>query len=519
MDKRWWTLLAVCAGTLMLLIDVTIVVVALPDIQSSLHASLADVQWVVDAYALTLASLMLTAGVLADRYGRRLLFAGGLGIFTVGSALCGLAQSPAMLIAARCGQGVGGAMMFATSLALLAQTFHGKDRTTAFAAWGAVSGAAVALGPVLGGLITSGISWRGIFLVNVPIGLGALAVTLWRVEESHAEQPGALDLPGFGLLTAGLVSLVYGLIRASETSWGERWVVMCLVAGGALLVAFILVEWRSAHPMFDLTLFRIPTFDGGLVAAVAMNGSLFALFLYLVIYLQDLLGYSALGAGLRLLVITGALLVAAIVSGRLSRTVPLRWLVGGGLALVGLGLLLTTGLHADSTWSHFIPGFIVAGVGAGLMNPPLGMTAVGVVRTEHAGMASGINSTFRQIGIATGIAALGSILATSLQARLARKIASLPSLAGRAPQIVQAIRQGSVNQAIAAAPPAQREVLAAAVRSSFAGAMNELALVTAIVAILGAVVSVLLIRGVDFVPGSTQVDAIDEESAAGESQA
>jgi EmrB/QacA subfamily drug resistance transporter len=415
MDKKWWTLLAVCVGTFMLLIDVTIVVVALPEIQTSLHAGLADIQWVVDAYALTLASLMLTAGVLADRYGRRLLFTSGLAIFTVGSALCGLAQSPTMLILSRSGQGIGGAIMFATSLALLAQTFHGKDRAAAFGAWGAIAGAAVALGPILGGLITSWISWRGIFLVNVPLGLAAIAITMWRVEESRAERPGALDLPGFALLTAGLVSLVYGLIRASGTSWGDSGVLACLVLGGALLAAFLLAEQRSSHPLFDLSLFRIPTFVGGSVAAFTMNCSLFALFLYLVIYLQDLLGYSALGAGLRLLVITVGLLLAAGISGRLSQRIPLRWLVGGGLALVGIGLLLLSGLRADSSWIHLVPGFVVAGIGAGLVNPPLGMTAVSVVRPERAGMASGVNSTFRQIGIATGIAALGSILAASLQ--------------------------------------------------------------------------------------------------------
>ncbi len=214
MQGKWWTLLAVCFGTFMLLLDVTIVVVALPDIQRALHAGFGDVQWVVDAYALALASALLTTGVLADRYGRRLLFSIGLVIFTLGSLLCGLAQSPLMLILSRAGQGVGGAIMFATSLALLGHSFRGRDRGIAFGVWGAITGAAVSLGPILGGLITTGISWRGIFLVNVPVGAAALAVTWWRVEESRAQRPGRPDLIGFTLLTAGLVGLVYGLIRA-----------------------------------------------------------------------------------------------------------------------------------------------------------------------------------------------------------------------------------------------------------------------------------------------------------------
>src|SRR5215469_867186 len=218
MDRKWWTLLAVCAGVFMLLLDVTIVVVAQPAIQSGLHASFSDVQWVLDAYALTLASLLLTSGVLADRYGRKRLFQIGLVIFTLGSLACGLAQDPLMLIVSRSGQGVGGAIMFATSLALLGNSFRGRDRGVAFGVWGAVMGISTALGPVLGGVITTNWSWRGIFLVNVPIGILALAVTMWRVEESRSPRPEPPDWAGFVLLTAGLVSLVYGLIRAGETT-------------------------------------------------------------------------------------------------------------------------------------------------------------------------------------------------------------------------------------------------------------------------------------------------------------
>jgi MFS family permease len=217
-DKKWWVLLSVCLGTFMLLLDVTIVIVALPEIQHGLHATFADVQWVIDAYALTLASLLLTGGVLADRYGRRLLFSIGLVIFTAGSLLCGLAQSSLMLILSRSGQGVGGAIMFATSLALIGDSFRGKDRGLAFGVWGAITGVAVSLGPIIGGAITTGISWRGIFLVNVPIGIVALGITLRQVPESRAAGPGRPDWIGFALLTSGLVGLVYGLIRASETS-------------------------------------------------------------------------------------------------------------------------------------------------------------------------------------------------------------------------------------------------------------------------------------------------------------
>jgi EmrB/QacA subfamily drug resistance transporter len=476
MDKKWWTLIAVLAGTFMLLLDVTIVIVAQPDIQHALKASFSDVQWVIDAYALTLASLLLTAGVLADRYGRKLLFIIGLVIFTLGSLLCGVATDPVMLILSRSGQGIGGAIMFAVSLALLGHTFRGKERGTAFGAWGAVAGIATALGPVLGGLIVTEWSWRGIFLVNVPVGILAIAVTLWQVEESRSPHAPRLDWAGFGLLTAGLVSLVYGLIRASESNWSDTGVVICLAIGVAALALFIIVESRIAEPMFDVTLFRNPTFAGASIAAFAMNGSLYAMLLYLVLYLQDVKGYSALDAGLRIAIISGAQFVTATAAGKLSHKVPARWLIGPGLLLVGIGLIIMAGLNGDSSWTHLIPGFIVAGLGGGMVNPPLASTATGVVPPHRAGMASGINTTFRQIGIAAGIAALGSIFTAAMERNLG------PSSAG----LVQVVRQGGAVPRSAAT----------AVGNAFAAGLNDLVIITGIVALAGAVCSLVLIRPV-----------------------
>jgi EmrB/QacA subfamily drug resistance transporter len=495
-DKKWWTLVAVCAGVFMLLLDVTIVIVAQPSIQAGLHASFSDVQWTLDAYALTLASLLLTSGVLADRYGRKLLFTIGLVIFTLGSLLCGLAASPLMLILSRCGQGVGGAMVFATSLALLGQTYRGRDRGVAFGVWGAIIGISTALGPVLGGIITTEWDWRGIFLVNVPVGVFAVIVTVVRVAESRSPQPTPPDWPGFALFTAGLVSLIYGLIRAGENSWSDAGVIACLAAGVALIVAFGVTESRVAHPMFDLSLLRVPTFSGGAIAAFAMNGSLYAMLLYFVIYLQDVLGYSALGAGLRIAVLSAAQLVTSVIAGRLSEKVPTRWLIGPGLLLVGIGLLVMSGLSGTSDWTHLIPGFIVAGLGGGLVNPPLASTAIGVVPPHQAGMASGINSTFRQVGVATGIAALGSIFTAAIAGHLAGALP--PSLAGSAGSMASAIRQGSVRQLIDSVPAADRGAVGLALRSSFATALNELLYITAGLALVGAVCAMLLIRRKDF---------------------
>ena len=496
MDKKWWTLVAVCAGMFMLLLDVTIVIVAQPAIQAGLHASFSDVQWTIDAYALTLASLLLTSGALADRYGRKLLFTIGLTVFTLGSLLCGLAASPLMLILSRSGQGIGGAMMFATSLALLGHSFRGRERGVAFGVWGAVVGIASALGPVLGGIITTEWDWRGIFLVNIPIGVFALAVTIWRTEESRSPDPGRPDWAGFALLTAGLISLIYGLIRAGESSWSNSGVIACLAGGLVLLAAFGVAESRVAHPMFDLSLLRVPTFSGGAIAAFAMNGSLYAMLLYFVIYLQDVLGYSALATGLRIAVLSLAQLVTSVIAGRLSSKVPTRWLIGPGLLLVGIGLIVMSGLNGDSAWTHLVPGFIIAGLGGGLVNPPLASTAIGVVPPAKAGMASGVNSTFRQVGIATGIAALGSIFTSAISSHLTGALP--PSLAGQAGSMVNAIRQGSVGQVIATVPGADRAAVSLALRSSFAAALNELLYITAVVAIVGAVFAAALIRSKDF---------------------
>jgi MFS family permease len=265
-NKRW-TLVAVCLGTFMLLLDITIANVALPDIQRVLHSSFADLQWVVDAYALTLASFLLTAGSLADIYGRRVLYLIGLVVFTGASALCGFATSALMLQLSRGLQGAGGAIMFAVSLALLANAFRGKDRGVAFGVWGAVTGLAVAIGPLIGGVLTSGLSWRWIFFVNVPIGIAAVALTTTRVAESRSPRATGPDWAGFVIFTAALASLVYGLIESNQRSFTDRLVLGCLAAAAVLLAVFLIVERRSAYPMFDLELLRLPTFSGGSVAA------------------------------------------------------------------------------------------------------------------------------------------------------------------------------------------------------------------------------------------------------------
>src|ERR1700729_4091691 len=496
--NKWWTLVAVCLGTFMLLLDITIVNVALPDIQRALHSSFADLQWVVDAYALTLASFLLTAGSLADIYGRRLLYLIGLAVFTGASALCGFATSTLMLQLSRGLQGVGGAIMFAVSLALLANAFRGKDRGVAFGVWGAVTGLAVAIGPLIGGVLTSGLSWRWIFFVNVPVGIAAVALTTMRVAESRAPRAAGPDWAGFVIFTPALASLVYGLIESNQRSFTDGLVLGCLAAAALLLAVFVIVERRSAHPMFDLKLLRLPTFSGGSVAAFGLSASIFSMLLYLVLYLQDILGYSPLGTGVRLMYLSGAILVSATVAGRLSSRVPVGLLIGPGLIIIGVSLLLMRGLNAGSTWTHLIPGMILAGVGVGLVNPPLASTAVGVVPPQQAGMASGINSTFRQVGIATGIALLGTLFSNKVASEVRAAIAAVPGLSHQGPRIATAVQSGEIGNVIGRLPPSLRPKVGEITRAAFTTGLNHILLVAAIIALVAAAFTMVTIRSMDF---------------------
>jgi EmrB/QacA subfamily drug resistance transporter len=482
---RWWTLGAVCVATFMLLLDITIVNVALPDIQRDLGASFQDLQWVVDAYALTLASFMLTAGSLADRLGRRRIFVVGLGLFTGASLLCGLSSSPTALNLSRALQGVGGAAMFATSLALLASAFQGRERGTALGIWGATTGGSVAVGPLVGGLLVEQVSWQSIFFVNLPIGLAAILVTLRTVRESRDPDPGPIDVPGLVTFSLGLFALVLALVRGNTEGWGSTKIVALLVASAVLLVLFLVVEARQERPMLDLTLFRKPAFVGVSIVALVLSASMFAMFLYLTLYLQNVLGYSPLEAGLRFLPITLLSFVCAAVSGNLTERVPTRLLLGVGLGLVAVGLLLMSGIGAHAGWTHLLPGFLLAGAGIGLTNPAIASTAVGVVDPRRSGMAAGINNTFRQVGIATGIAGLGAIFQSAVASRIADEVPP-----GTRLPPAEVLAQGNPR----VLGPARDAFL-----TGWTGALNEILVIAAVVALAGAVSALALVRRTDFV--------------------
>ena len=493
-QNKWMTLVAVCVATFMLLIDITVVNVALPDIRESLDASFTDLQWVVDAYALGLAALLLAAGSLADRLGRRLVFVAGLVLFVVASVLCGLATTPNALNAARALQGVGGAAMFATSLALIAQAFQGADRGTALGIWGATIGAAVAVGPLVGGALTESLGWEWIFFVNVPIGVAAVYFTLAFVTESRDPNARGVDWAGVVTFSGALFALVFALVRGNAEGWDSGLIVGLLVASAALLAAFVVVERRRDDPMFDLSLLRNRAFAGISIVAFALSASMFAMFLYLTLYVQNQLGYAPLEAGLRFLPITLVSFAVAPISGRLSTRVSLGVLCGVGLTLVGVGLLLMRLLGPGSEWTVLLPGFLIAGAGVGLTNPALASGAVGVVEPARAGMASGINSTFRQVGIATGIAGLGAIFQSRIESRTA-EAAGVTAQAEASPASGPSLDGETLSALPLDAFPGG---VRAAVETGFAGALDDVLLVGGVLALAGAVAALALIRRRDF---------------------
>lgn len=494
MERKWWTLVLVSVATFMLLLDVTIVNVALPDIQRSLHASLSSLQWVVDAYSLMLASFLLTAGSLGDRLGRRRVFTIGFGIFTFASFLCGISNDPTMLNLFRGLQGIGGAGMFATSLALIGQEFQGKDRATAFGVWGATVGGAVAVGPLIGGVITESFGWEWIFFVNIPIGIVAMFLTERKVRNVFAKEPEPLDIPGLVTFSASLFLFIFALIRGNPEGWGSPTILACLIGAAVLMAIFITIQLRTRHPMLDLNLFRNPAFNGVSAVAFCLSGGMFALFLYITIYFQGVLDYSPLEAGLRFLPLTVLGFIASPVAGALSNRVAIRFLLGTGLTLVGIGLLLMHGISADSEWTALLIGFIVAGIGVGVTNPGIGQAAIAVVPVEKSGMGSGINSTFRQVGIATGVAGLGAIFQSQVNSKLSELVPHAPKGLG---EIVAS--SGSRGVEALNLPPAIGAKAVHAADVSFVSAFNEIILIAAILSFVGAIAGFVLVRSSSFV--------------------
>lgn len=404
-----WPLVVAAAATAILLLDVTVVYVALPSVAGDLDASFTDLQWVVDAYALAVAAALLAFGSLADRAGRLRVFLLGLAVFAVASGACAIAWSPLALVLARAAQGVGAAAMFSTSLALIAAAYEGRARAVALGAWGAISGASLAVGPVVGGLVIDGAGWRWVFAMNLP-----LAALIWLaarrgVAESRDEAAPRPDVAGTLLWTAALALLVTGLLRGGEDGWSSAPIVAMLAGAATLLAAFAAVELRREAPLLDLRLFRGAAFSGTVAVAFLQSVAIYPVLLFLAIHFQVAVGYDALEAGLRVLPITLALFAVAPLGGRLTGRLPLRVLLAAGLAGVAAGLLLVRAADPAEAWTAMLPGFLVLGAGTGILSPALASAMIEALPPARAGLASGVGNTFRQTGIAAGVAILGAV--------------------------------------------------------------------------------------------------------------
>jgi EmrB/QacA subfamily drug resistance transporter len=485
---RWWPLVAICLGTFMLLVDVTIVSVALPSMAGDLHASLSSLQWVVDAYALSLAALLLLSGSLADRFGRRRAFQAGLVLFATASFCCALAPTSGLLIAARAVQGVGAAAMFATNAALLNATYQGQDRGIAFGVWGAVTGAAAALAPILGGLLIEAFDWRAIFLVNLPIAAVAIVMTQRVLSESHGHS-GKLDWLGAFWFTLSAGGITFALIHGGEAGWGATTTIVAFAVAAAALVVFLAVEPRQVSPLMDLSLLRNRSFAALMLAAVALAAGAFAALLYTQLWLQSVLNMSAIDAGLVVAPLAAVAFAASAGIGRFMHRIPPQFPLGLGLLVIGAGSLLRTDFSPSSGWEVMIPGLVLTGLGVGVASPVLISATLGAVHPSRAGMASGIVNTFRQLGYALGIAALGTLFTSRIQASFARSgvLADPHAAAAQA-------SQGATRGLISAGPPHVRVLVAHAVRAAYASSQNSIYLIAGLTALVGGIAVLAFVR-------------------------
>ena len=416
-NRKWITLVAVSFGLFMIMLDNTVVNVALPSIERDLHVSISSLEWVVTAYALTFAALLITGGKLGDLFGRRRIFILGIAIFTLSSLACGLAPTAGFLIGARAVQGVGAALMNPASLSIITATFPPRERGQAIGIWAGVSAMALAIGPLVGGLIVDNINWNWIFFINVPVGVVGIVVSQLVIRESRdTSHEQSVDVPGLVTSSAGLFALTYALIEGNGHGWTSPEILALFAAAAVLLVAFVAVERYQRLPMLDLSLFRIGSFSGSNLVAMLVSLGMFGVFFFVSLYLQNILGWSPTKAGASFLPMTVLIILVAPAAGRMSDRIGSRWLMGGGMTLVSISLLLYQRVGLHSTFWTLLPAMLLGGVGMALTMSPMTAAAMSSVPVDKAGVGSGVLNSFRQLGGSLGIALMGAILASYVTA-------------------------------------------------------------------------------------------------------
>jgi EmrB/QacA subfamily drug resistance transporter len=483
-NRRWWTLVAMCFALFMIMLDNTVVNVALPSIQRDLNADLSALEWTINAYTLSFAVLLVTGGRLGDIFGRRRMFLAGVVIFALSSAAIGLAPTDTLLVAGRAVQGVGAALMMPATLSIITNAFPAHERGKAIGTWAGVSALALAIGPVVGGFLTESVSWRAIFFLNLPVAVGAVAVTLFAARESRDETvEKRVDIPGVATITAGLTALVLALVEGNQWGWGSARIVGLLALAVVALTAFVVIEQRIRVPMVDFAFFRSKSFLGANVVAFVVSFAMLAMFFFIALYMQNILGYSPLQAGVRFLPSTIVVMIVGPIAGRLTDRIGPRPLIVAGLAIVSASLLWQSQIEVDTSYTFLLPAFVAMGLGVALTMSPMSTAAMNAVDPTKAGVASGTLSMSRMVGGTFGVAALGALVAALGRSKLEDLLPSLP--AGQREHLVDAL--GAGGSAAGGTSPA----VADAMREAFVHALQYGLALGATVALIGAVIAFL----------------------------
>jgi EmrB/QacA subfamily drug resistance transporter len=515
-NRRWWALGAMCFALFMIMLDNTVVNVALPSIQRSLNASTSSLEWTVNAYTLSFAVLLVTGGRLGDLFGRRKVFLAGVVIFASASAAIGFSPSDTWLVAWRAVQGVGSALMMPATLSIITNAFPPEERGKAIGTWAGVSAMALAIGPVVGGFLVESVSWQSIFFLNVPVAVGAVVISLFAVRESRDETVArSVDIPGVATLTIGLAALVLALVEGNEWGWGSARELAMFAVAAVGLTAFALVERRRESPMVDFSFFRSRTFLGANIVAFIVSFAMLAMFFFLALYMQNIRGYSPLEAGVRFLPSTVMIIIIAPLAGRLADRVGSRPLITFGLLCVSGALFWQSHLTVSSGYGALLPGFMLMGIGMGFVMSPMSLAAMNAVDRTKAGVASGILSMNRMVGGTFGVAILGALVATLGRSKIDELLSQAP-VAERA-RLAGSLGSGGVQHGV----PAQ---VIDAGQQAFVYALHYGLLLGSGVALLGALTAFVLIRKrseelIEAQAGDSETHALASPTASGASGA
>jgi EmrB/QacA subfamily drug resistance transporter len=494
-NSKWWALAAMCFALFMIMLDNTVMNVALPSIQKDLGAPISSLEWIVNGYTLSFAVLLATGGRLGDILGRRRMFLTGVVLFAISSASAGLAPSTGALVASRITQGVGASLMMPATLSIITNAFPAAERGRAIGTWAGVSALALAIGPLLGGFLTEHVSWRAIFYLNLPVAAGAIAATLFAVRESRDETVGReIDWAGTAVLTAGLTSIVLALIEGNDWGWGSPRILALIIAGAILLAAFLRVESRVRAPIVQFEFLRNRDFVGATMVAFVISFAMLGMFFFMALYIQNVLGYSPLEAGVRFLPTTLVIMFVAPIAGRLTDRIGPRPLIISGLSVVAVSLFLQSQIDTTSDYGSLLVPFILMGFGIALTMSPMSTAAMNAVAEAKAGLASGLLSMSRMVGGTFGVAVLGAIFQGQGHSSLESSLAGVGLAPGQIDAINEQLGSGGLDATIAALPADQAKPVAAAAREAFISSLSTSIGISAAVAAVGAAMAFVLIR-------------------------